>query len=575
MTAGRVLLAAAATLMLALVLGGASADASGTPRPRSAVGEAAKPSSLISPTPNSAAGAATLAATITANPSWVTSASFPTVPATGTPNGTSNHTLGGLPTNGGTFAILTTGNVNYADDANNDGGTGDKLNATPIASRGNTAYDVTVLRINLTVPGTANCLGLDFKYFSEEFDEFVGTQYNDAFIAELDTSNWTTSGSTISAPNNFAFDPAGHVISVNSTGPTSVNAANAAGTTYDGATPLLTAFKQVTPGAHSLYLSIFDQGDAYWDSAVFLDNLRLYYVSNPATNCNKGALPPPKCQNANATIVGTGGNDTILGTPGNDVIVGLGGNDTILGAAGNDTICAGDGNDAIDGGVGNDVINGDAGVDTASFGTVTTVNSRVTANLTAGTSTSTDQGNDTLKNLESLAGSAKNDTLIGNAAGNSIDGKAGNDTILGLGGNDALLGGDGDDLLRGGAGNDSVQGGAGIDTVDYISAAGAVIANLSTGTASGGEGSDTLATIENILGSPFSDSLSGSSLVNDIRGGAGNDSLFGLAGNDTLRGEAGNDSLHGGDGNDTLDGGPDTDTCFQDTGTGTSTSCEH
>ena len=43
-------------------------------------------------------------------------------------------------------------------------------------------------------------------------------QYNDAFIAELDNSTWTTSGSAISAPNNFAFDSSNNVVSINSTG---------------------------------------------------------------------------------------------------------------------------------------------------------------------------------------------------------------------------------------------------------------------------------------------------------------------------------------------------------------------
>jgi hypothetical protein len=99
----------------------------------------------------------------------------------------------------------------------------------------------------------------------------VGSAFNDAFIAELDTSDWTTSGSVISAPNNFAFDPQGKVISINSTGEAAMSAANAASTTYDGATALLQASKTVTPGSHSLFLSIFDQGDEDYDSAVMVD----------------------------------------------------------------------------------------------------------------------------------------------------------------------------------------------------------------------------------------------------------------------------------------------------------------
>lgn len=106
------------------------------------------------------------------------------------------------------------------------------------------------------MPSTANCLRFDFQFLSEEFREYVGTNYNDAFIAELDSSTWTTSGSSITAPNNFAFDPAHNPISVHAAGVTSMTEANAAGTTYDGATPLLSAAHAVTPGAHSVYFSV-------------------------------------------------------------------------------------------------------------------------------------------------------------------------------------------------------------------------------------------------------------------------------------------------------------------------------
>jgi hypothetical protein len=66
-----------------------------------------------------------------------------------------------------------------------------------------------------------------------------------------------------------------------------MTAADAIGTTYDGATPLLAASTPVTSGAHSLYLSIFDQGDDIYDSAVFLDNVR--FSLRPAGTCVAGA----------------------------------------------------------------------------------------------------------------------------------------------------------------------------------------------------------------------------------------------------------------------------------------------
>ena len=144
-----------------------------------------------------------------------------------------------FPANGSTFGILTTGDVNLADDANTAEDTGVALGG--LAVRGDTDRDVTILKLDLNVPAGANCLILDFAFYSDEFAEFVGSQYNDAFIAEVDNSTWTTTGSTISAPNNFAFDSTGDVVSINSTGATSMNTGNAAGTTYDGATVRLQA----------------------------------------------------------------------------------------------------------------------------------------------------------------------------------------------------------------------------------------------------------------------------------------------------------------------------------------------
>jgi hypothetical protein len=247
----------------------------------------------IVPVTNDAAGALALATTMVANPATLSGASFAVTPGTGTPDGTSDA-LGSFPTNGSTFGILTTGDVNLADDPNNSGSDGVDLGSGPV--RGNTDYDISILKVDLAVPTGANCLLLDFAFYSEEFPEYVGTQFNDAFIAELDTSTWITAGSTITAPNNFAFDSTNDVVSINSTGTTGMTLANAAGTTYDGATVLLQAATPVSSGAHSLYLSIFDQGDRVLDSAAFIDNIRMITVANVATDCVKGATPVTNTQ---------------------------------------------------------------------------------------------------------------------------------------------------------------------------------------------------------------------------------------------------------------------------------------
>jgi uncharacterized repeat protein (TIGR01451 family) len=229
--------------------------------------------------------AADLAQAIADNPAIVTGATFVAIPPQGTPHGIGNSPLAGFPLSGGTFAILTTGNAAFADQSNAGPDTSASDGGTSV--RGDTDHDVSILRIDLDVPADANCLSIGFRFLSEEYPEFVGSPFNDAFIAELDTSTWTTSGTVISAPDNFAFDPAHNVISVNAVGPTNMTQANAVGTTYDGATPLLTASTPVTPGPHSLFLSIFDQGDDIFDSAVFLDNLVIARI--PPEGCVRGA----------------------------------------------------------------------------------------------------------------------------------------------------------------------------------------------------------------------------------------------------------------------------------------------
>ena len=107
--------------------------------------------------------------------------------------------------------------------------------------------------------------------------------------------------------------------------------------------------------------------------------------------------------------------------------------------------------------------------------------------------------------------------------------------------------------MSGEAGNDTIDGGEGIDLVSYARAIGPVVANLTTGTATG-EGTDTLINIEDIFGSSGNDSLTGNASANYLDGLAGDDFLSGLDGNDFLFGDDGKDILNGGAGNDFLGG---------------------
>ncbi len=172
----------------------------------------------ITPVTNDTAGATTIAQTLPSVPATVTGATWDAVPLEGTPNGTGDASppLGGFPTNGASYGILTSGNVNFADDPNDAESSGQNLHYGPV--RGASDYDVSILEVAIVAPPSTNCLGVDFKFLSEEYPEFVGFGYSDSFIAELDTSDWTTtSGSNPpTAPNNFAFDSSGNPISINS-----------------------------------------------------------------------------------------------------------------------------------------------------------------------------------------------------------------------------------------------------------------------------------------------------------------------------------------------------------------------
>ncbi len=158
--------------------------------------------------------------------------------------------------------------------------------------------------------------------------------------------------------------------------------------------------------------------------------------------------------------------------------------------------------------------------------------------------------------------------------------------IYGLQGNDVLrldttleaiagklYGGFGEDSLISGLGTDLLDGGDGADEASYLQATSAVTVNLSLVGAqnTGGAGSDTFVSVENLLGSKFGDTLIGNALANVLRGGLGNDTLRGEGGADILEGNEGADSLVGAAGNDLLrfdnqdtavDGGADVDTAI-------------
>jgi Ca2+-binding RTX toxin-like protein len=326
---------------------------------------------------------------------------------------------------------------------------------------------------------------------------------------------------------------------------------------------------------------------------------RATIVGTPKPDVLKGTSKPDVIvgQGGNDVIKALGGNDRICGGTGNDTLIGRGGNDLLAGQEGGDRLTAGSGFDFLVGGPGGDTLSGGAGIgDMASY---LGAPGPVTVNLAVGTATG--DGSDTLTGVEDVDGSRFDDVVTGNSASNFLFGEAGNDT---------LSGGDGDfDGLLGLEGDDTLDGGSGEDFASFFFSSAGVTVNLSTGTATG-EGSDTLANIEDLEGSKLDDSLTGDAGPNVFWAAAGDDTVDGSTGtdtvsyefaqsavaadlstgtatgegtdtlngienlngsrfNDTLTGDVGSNLLHGLAGDDALSGGDGDDTLIGDEGTDT------
>ena len=178
----------------------------------------------------------------------------------------------------------------------------------------------------------------------------------------------------------------------------------------------------------------------------------------------------------------------------------------------------------------------------------------VTVSLASGVGSGDIAEGDRLFEIEYLTGTNFGDRLDGSAGDNVIFGAAGADLISGRAGNDTLFGGGDNDVIFGDGGTDTFYGGAGTDTASFFNnAGGGVTVSLLTGMGIGdiAQG-DQLIDIENLVGTNFGDTLSGSDGDNIFNGAGGDDSLEGGGGADTIGGGAGADSLNGGAGIDTV-----------------------
>jgi hypothetical protein len=112
----------------------------------------------------------------------------------------------------------------------------------------------------------------NFSFGSEEYQEYVGSFFNDAFAIYL-------SGPGFPNPTNVAAIPGGTIVSINNVNLLTNSAyytdnENPAGqfVAYDGFTSNLTVFAVVTPGqTYHFKVVVTDVGDYAFDSGVFLE----------------------------------------------------------------------------------------------------------------------------------------------------------------------------------------------------------------------------------------------------------------------------------------------------------------
>jgi Ca2+-binding RTX toxin-like protein len=145
---------------------------------------------------------------------------------------------------------------------------------------------------------------------------------------------------------------------------------------------------------------------------------------------------------------------------------------------------------------------------------------------------------------DKLRGDAKAYTIIADVGNDQITGAGGKDYLAGGIGNDTLDGGTENDTLEGGAGADSLAGGKGSDWVDYLRSNSGVKVWLDATKGVGGHAEgDSLAAIENIAGSGYSDWIYGNVGNNVFMGRGGDDAFFGNGGADTFDGGRGRDGV--------------------------------
>jgi hypothetical protein len=209
-----------------------------------------------------------------------------------------------LPRAGGRVLAISSGTARDALDAGYQGGSatfngagtpppGFPQDVSGCAGASNINDDV-ALELNLRAPTNATGYSFDFKFYSNEYPEWVCTSFNDQFIALV---NPAPEGSL---NGNISFDSQSNPVSVNVAffdvcQGCALGTAELQGTGFgdgEGGTGWLQTLAPVTGGQTlSIRFAIWDTGDTALDSTTIIDNFK--WVANGGT-VTVGTAPVPE-----------------------------------------------------------------------------------------------------------------------------------------------------------------------------------------------------------------------------------------------------------------------------------------
>ncbi len=228
-----------------------------------------------------------LALAILANNSWLVSSSYTDTDQSGCRQATVLTSLGTMtPTNGNNFALLSTGIAGASIITTDGENPGDERGSWFSGGQYGYPRDEATLTMTLNVPMYMHYLYYDVQFFSSEYPEYVGTQYNDKLTVTVNSPSQGTSNYVFDVNSGyFILDSndipeTGFDIFARSGYPGGVDwvdrspRSRGADAGASDLIPIGGVNHPVSPNEQiTVTFNIKDSGDNMFDSAAFIDNL--------------------------------------------------------------------------------------------------------------------------------------------------------------------------------------------------------------------------------------------------------------------------------------------------------------